>query len=80
MGLPPVTITTPSLMKYMESDLSKKVIVLPVVADPVDKIIFTQQDMDRLYDLAVQYKNGDMTMEELLCNLRGGKSKKSWLH
>lgn len=75
MGLPPVTITTPSLMKYMESDLSKKVIVLPVIADPVDKIIFTQQDMDKLYDLAVQYKNGDMTMEELLCNLRGGEIK-----
>ena len=57
-------------------DLSKKVIIGQVIKGMPDEIVFTEREMDQLYDLSVECINNSISQNELitrLTNLRGGK-------
>jgi hypothetical protein len=59
-------------MRSIHSDTSKKVIIAQVIQDMPEKIIFNEKQMDKLYDLAVKYRNNSMSRKEFILELRGG--------
>jgi hypothetical protein len=71
IGLP-ILPTTPPIMRSIDSDTSKKVIIAQVINNSPEKIVFTEKQMDQLYDLAVKYRNNSMSREEFILELRGG--------
>jgi hypothetical protein len=62
------------MMRSIHSDtgLSKKVIIASVINNRPDKIVFTEKQMDQLYDLAVKCRNNSISKEELITELIGG--------
>ena len=77
IGLPILPTNLP-IMRSMRSDidLSKKVIIGQVIKGMPDEIVFTEREMDQLYDLSVECINNSISQNELitrLTNLRGGK-------
>ena len=71
IGLPILT-TTSAIMRTIDSYTPKKVIIARVIESSPDKVIFTEKQMDQLYDFAVKCANGSMSKEELITELRGG--------
>ena len=65
-------------MKSIHSDTPKKVIIAQVIHNSPEKIVFTEKQIDQLYDLAVKYRNNSMNREELITELRGG-SIEDWV-
>ena len=73
VGLPILPTTTPIMRSiYSDIDLSKKAIIAQVIKDIPDKIVFTEREMDQLYDLSVKCRNNSISQEELITTLRGG--------
>lgn len=71
IGLP-ILPTTPPIMRSIHSDTPKKVIIAQVINNSPEKIVFTEKQMDQLYDLSVKYRNNSMSRKELITELRGG--------
>lgn len=59
-------------MRSIHSDTLKKVIIARVINNSPEKIVFTEKQMDQLYDLAVKYRNNSIGREEVIFELRGG--------
>lgn len=73
IGLPIVT-THPPIMRFINSNthLSKNLLSAPILETRTDKIVFSEEQMDKLYEIALKCKNNSMTSEEILVELRGG--------
>jgi hypothetical protein len=70
IGLP-ILPTTPLILRSIHSDTPKKGIIDQVIKNSPDKIVFTQKQIDQVYDLAVKYRNNSMSREEFILELRG---------
>jgi hypothetical protein len=71
IGLP-ILPTTPPILRSIHSDTPKKVIIAQVIYNSPEKIVFTEKQMDQLYDFAIKYRNNSMSREEFILELRGG--------
>ena len=45
---------------------------VPVVAKRLDTVVYTEQHIDELYQIAGKFMNGSISMEEAILKLRGG--------
>lgn len=57
---------------HSETGLSKKVIIARVIKNSPDEIVFTEKQMNQLYDLDVNCRNNSLSIEELITELRCG--------
>jgi hypothetical protein len=71
IGLP-ILPPTSSIMRSIHYDTPKKVIIARVINNSIEKILFTEKQMDEFYDLAVKYRNNSMSREEVILELSGG--------
>lgn len=73
IGLPIVT-THPPIMRSinLNTHLSKNLLSAPILETRTDKIVFSEEQMDKLYEIALKCQNNSMTSEEILVELRGG--------
>ncbi len=65
------------IIKSINSDagLWKKVVIAPVIDTRPDKIVFSEKQMDKLYEIALKCKDNSMSREEAIAELRGGDIK-----
>lgn len=42
------------------------------VSEKPDKMIYTPEQIDELYEIVYKFRNGSISMEEVVCELRGG--------
>lgn len=66
IGLP---ILTPSAPMMRSINFNQKLLVMD---NRPDKIVFSEKQMDQLYNLAVKWKNKSISKKELITELRGG--------
>lgn len=67
----------PPIIRSINSDASfcKKIAIASVMENKPDKIIFTEKQMGKLYEIALKCKNNFMSREEVIAELRGGNIK-----
>lgn len=68
VGLP---ILRPSIIRSINSNshLSKKAIIAEVIQDMSGKMIFTETEMDQLYNISMKFKNNSLSEEELITTI-----------
>ena len=64
----------PPIIRSINSDASfcKKIAIASVMQNKPDKIVFSEKQMDKLYEIALKCKDNFMSKEELIAELRGG--------
>jgi hypothetical protein len=71
IGLPIFPITPP-IMRSIHSYTPKKVVIASVIDNSPDKIVFSEKQMKKLYEIALKYKDNSISTEEVILELRGG--------
>jgi hypothetical protein len=59
-------------MRSIHSDTPKKVVIASVIDNSPDKIVFSEKQMKKLYEIAMKYKDNSRSREEVILELRGG--------
>jgi hypothetical protein len=57
---------------HSDADLWEKVRIAPVMDNMPDRVVFSEKQIEQLYDLAVKCRNNSTSKRELITKLRGG--------
>jgi hypothetical protein len=60
IGLP-IFPTTPPIMRSIHSYTPKKVVIASVIDNSPDKIVFSEKQMKKLYEIALKYKDNSIS-------------------
>ena len=74
IGLPILQPTSAFILRSIDSNTPKQLIIAQVIKNSSgnQKIFFSENEMDQLYDLAIKYKNNDISSDEIILQIRGG--------
>jgi hypothetical protein len=60
IGLP-IFPTTLTIIRSIHSDTPKKVVIASVIDNNPDKIVFSEKQMKKLYEIAIKYKDNSIS-------------------